>query len=170
MRRTNDVDVEVLMNAQLMDEYVPEPEPEPSRWARSATHFFRTDPGNRSRMIRIPRPPLNHPNDPDEKKLAFYRRQFERKYTLAERERFDAIIEANHDDPYIRFVPIPNRFEGFFETESNLVADYIDELIAKGDLPFAYRDSARPNEVVTTMPTHRAAAAHRVAVAQGAET
>lgn len=168
MPRANDTDVEAVMNAQLMDPEFnqPMPEPEPSVWVRTSRHFFRTDPGNRSRSIRIPRPVMNHPNDPDGKKAAFYQRQYEKKYTQAQRDRFEQIIEANGENVYIQFKPIPNKFEGYFETDSDLVASYVDELIANGSLPFAYRDTGKPSDIKVTMPTHRAAAAFRVAEMQ----
>lgn len=162
----NDPDVAAILQAQLDEEYVPEPEPEPARWVRTARHFFRTDPGNRSRSIRIPRPVMNHPNDPEGKKGGFYLRQFEKKYTQAQRDRFEQVIAENNGSDYIVFKPIPTKFEGFFETESDVVAAYVDELIATGQLPFAYRDTGRPHEIVSAMPTHRAAAAFRVAESQ----
>ena len=169
-RPQSDPDVEQIMNAQLMDPEMnqPEPEPEPTRWARDARHYFRTDHGNRSRSIRIPRPVVNHPNDPDGKKAGFYQRKFNDKYTPEQQARFERVIAANHDSDYIQFKPIPNRFEGFFETDNDELGEYVDELIATGQLPFAYRDSGRPHEIVTTMPTHRAAAAFRVEEARKA--
>lgn len=168
MARANDTDVEALMNAQLMDpdENRPMPEPEPTQWVRTSRHFFRTDPGNRSRAIRIPSLAPILRGDDDGKKAAFFQRRFEKKYTQAERDRFQRVIEANNEDVYIRFKPIPNHFEGYFETESDVVASYVDELIAKGDLPFAYRDTGKPSDIKVTMPTHRAAAAFRVAEQQ----
>jgi hypothetical protein len=157
-------DVVSTMQAQLDDEYQPEPEPEPSRWVRSAKHYFRTDPGHRSRNVRIPGALEDFPNDDDGKKAAFSRRRYEKRWpNKKDRDLHTAVRSALNGENYIRFQPIPNKFEGFFETESDVVGAYVDQLIASGDLPFAYRDSANPSDIKVTMPTHRAAAAFRVA-------
>lgn len=110
------------------------------------------------------------PNDDDGKKAAFSRRRYEKNWpNKADRDRHDAVRDALKGANYITFSPIPNKFEGFFETESDVVAAYVDDLIATGKLPFAYRDSARPSDIKVTMPTHRAAAAFRVAEAKAKE-
>lgn len=122
--------------------------------------FFRTDPGYRQCTIRIP----GAVHDPrySEERNAFFKRQYEKTYDANQRAHHEAVREANGGDWYITFRHVPNRFEAFFETDSEVLAQFIRDQ----KKPYIYEDASRPQDVRNEIPSHRARAALRVQEAQ----
>ena len=155
------------MTEQLRDA-VPEPDPVPAWRPATGRYYFRTDPGHRAPRIRIPGVLGSYTQDVGredgkEPTRLFYQRQYERKYSKAERARHEAVREANNGEWFISFHPIHNRFEGYLETNSEVIAEYLRELIATGELTNVYEDSRVPADTkVQAMPPHRAVAAMRL--------
>lgn len=155
---------QATMADQLADprelEAARQPEYRPTKRSSARKFYFRADHGHRQPMIRIPGVVEDMA---DEKVHAFYTRRYEKKYTPEQRAMHAAAREANNGEWFITFSRVPNRFESFLETDSDVLADYIRVLIASGDLPFVYEDQRLPeNDELNTMPIHRAAAALRV--------
>lgn len=154
----------------------PEPAPVPAWRPATGKYYFRTDPGHRVARIRIPGVLGSYTQDVGredgkEPTKAFYQRRYEKNFTEAQRARHEAVREANHGDWYIQFRHIHNKFEGFLETDSEVLADYIRDLIASGELPHVYEDSRIPAKPsVQSMPAHRAVAALRLRETQEAQT
>jgi len=173
-RTQSDPDVEAIMKDQLAFERPEETVSLPAWRPASKKHYFRTDPGNRAYMHRIPSPAPSYVQDigredGKEPVKAFNQLRYESKYTAEQRAQHAAVIEANGGDRYIRFKTIPNRFEAYLETDSDVIADYLDMLIATGEIKHVYRDARIPAGAGPQVPPHRAVAALRLAQAQEAE-
>ena len=146
-------DPELLEQAQ-------QPAYRPTSRRTKRKHYFRTDQGHRQPSVRIPGV-IDDDRNPEQ--TAFFKRRYEKKYTEEERALHEAARDANNGDWFIVFDRMPNRFEAYLETDSDVLADYIRILIAQGDLPFVYEDNRLPSDdPLNTMPIHRAAAALRV--------
>lgn len=173
----SDTDVRALMTDQMMYERPPEVERTPTWRPATKRHYFRTDPGHRQFTHRIPGVILGvYSNDRgredgQEPAKAFYTRKYEKQYPdPAVRARHAAVREANGDRQYIVFQFIPNRFECFLETDSDVLADYIRDEIAAGRMKHVYEDARLPASMVkeATLPPHRAVAALRLQKSQEA--
>lgn len=172
MARGSDQDVAAIMAEQLAGAQ-PEPPPVPAWRPSSRKHYFRTDPGHRIYLHRIPGvldfyDQDNGREDGKTPTRDFFLRKYEKKYSEAERDRHAAARAANGGEWFIRFQHIPNKFEAYLETDSDELADYIRAEIAAGTMPHVYEDARVPAGVAPTMPPHRAVAAMRLARAQDA--
>lgn len=157
--------------ARLLQEEVRLPTFRPA----TARHYFRTDPGHRVSRIRIPGINGSYTQDQGredgkEPTKAFYQRRYEKQYPPEQRKLHDAVREANNGDHYIQFQHIPNKFEAYLETDSDVLADYIRGLIASGELKHVYEDARVPAPNTPAMPAHRAVAALRLQQAQETAT
>lgn len=172
--RQSDPDVEAIMRDQLIHER-PEPVVHMPAWRpASKKHYFRTDPGHRAFLLRIPSPAPSYVQDigredGKEPVKAFNTSRYEKKYTPQERAQHALVIEANGGDRYLRFKTIPNRFEAYLETDEDAIGDYLDGLIASGELKHIYRDARIPANAGPQVAPHRAVAALRLAQAQEQE-
>lgn len=121
--------------------------------------FFRTDPGYRQVTIKIP----GHFEDPrySDTTNAYLRRSYESKYPEEERAWHEEVRRANGGEWFIRFQHVPNRFEAFLATDSEVLARFIRE----ANKPYIYEDAGRPQDVRVTVPSHRAQAALRLQAA-----
>lgn len=173
-RPISDPDVDVIMTEQLLGAE-PEPTPIPAWRPATGRYYFRTDPGHRAPRIRIPGVLGSYTQDVGredgkEPTRAFYQRQYEKKYSEAQRATHEAVREANNGDWWITFHPIHNRFEAYLETDSDVLADYLRDLIATGEIKNVYEDSRVPAaSKVQSMPAHRAVAAMRLRDVQAAQ-
>lgn len=87
---------------------------------------FRSEPGKRQLLIRIPVPtPLA-----DEKKDAYFRARWAKKVPKPERDRLERVVDivGNY---HIRFVPIARHFECVYATDSPEVADFLLDVLEK---------------------------------------
>lgn len=166
-RVRNAEDVAALFEADLAanhEQAMPQPYMPTSR-SSGHKHYFRSDHGWRNPSVRIPGVPEGNLT---EKQYGALRRVYEKKYSEAERLRHEQVREANGGEWYIQFQHIPNRFESYFETDSDILADYLRDEIAAGRITFAYEDArVDASDSLAHMPVHRAAAALRVQKARG---
>ena len=169
-RGRNAEDVAALFEADLAENWdQAQPQPyQPTKRGTQRKFYFRSDHGWRKPSIRIPGVP---PGDFTEKQESGLRRVYEKKYTEAERQRHEMVRLENNGSLTIQFQPIPNRFESYFETDSEILADYLRDEIKAGRLTWAYEDRRLdPKDTLNTIPLHRAAAALRLQKAEAGET
>ena len=146
----------------------PERAPTPAQIASNAKYLFRTDPGNRCVVVRIPGVPSRVCSDPElnEKRVAYFERQFAKKYPQAERERFAKVAEEV-GDLLIPFSPVARKQESKYETNSRIVAEFLREKIANGELPMVYEDAPNASVSASPAPAHRTLAAVRLKESRG---
>ena len=142
----------------------------PAELSFSAKHVYRAKPGTYRRILhQLPMPPEESAAG-DEKKYNFALRRW--KATVAqpwfpdlEREKAAAklkdYLEKVRDalgDTGLKFTSVPRHQECYFVTNSDVIADYLDTLIAKGIGEFAQVVKEHKVRLVVGMGTDKAEA------------
>lgn len=143
----------------------------PAEITFNAKHVYRARPGTYRRIVHfLPMPPEEAAAG-DEKKYQFALRRW--KATVAQKaypdlpredaaKKLTALLEKVRDalgDTQIKFTSIPRHQECFFGTNDDVIAAYIDGLIAKrtGEFAQVYKESGRVR-IVVGMGTDKAEA------------
>lgn len=94
--------------------------------------------------LRIPGLPESVRNRTDFGNSKNYGAEFERiyqkRYDKEKLAKFEALQDAVGGDLYIEFTPIPQRHECFYETDNDLIADFIRDYIVKNPGCHIYED------------------------------
>jgi hypothetical protein len=174
--RQSDPDAAAIHADQMAYERPEEVVLMPTYRSSNRKHYFRTDPGHRVGRIRIPGAFDSYSQDvgrEDGKTPIhdFYQRLYEKNYPdPATRALHEAVRDANNGEWFITFDRIPNKFEGFLETDSDVLAEYVRSLMASGQLPYVYEDVRTVPTGVPSVPAHRAVAALRLQKEHAKET
>lgn len=134
-----------ILNAQLEEARKnPEKALEAVELHSTKKFVFRTKPNTiRNLELRIPGLPESERNKEEVGTRKHYGAEFARIYARKySQDDLDAYEELTNrvGSPYISFTVVPQRHECYYETDDEMVADFIRNVIASGRQPYLYED------------------------------